>query len=757
MKNTAFAPVSGPLPAESEDDDAIDLRALAAVLWRGKWIIAICILLCLLLAFFAVSQQTPVYQASAKVIFDLEQRNVTDIEEVIARSSVSRERLRNEMEVLRSTALIERVIDELNLENNPILNPSLRPPEPSFRERYLSWLTLPPELEELARSMGLITPPPPTPDAETLQRRQRLAVISRLRGGLRLNPVSNSTIIEIGFVSPSPALSTRIANTMAEQYIVEQLEGKLEATRSATEWLNDRVQELQARVEEVENEILTRRARITEDMGQSLDITRSQLAELNAELTAARSRELTLSARHDRLHSALLDNVDIGTIPEFRESAIISRFRDEESELLSRAAALSASVGREHPSRQRIAAQIEDVRRKMRDEATKLVQAVAVERDAAKKEAEAISRRVTALEQKALEQSSAEIELSQLERQAQASKLLYENFLGRLQETSQQESLTSADARVITPAEVPGQPLSQSRKRTLTLGGIAGVVLGVGIVFLLDRLNNTFRSPGQLEDMLQIKVLGSLPALGQKISRRDVIQLFRDKPMSSLAEAVRNLRTSVLMTNIDHPPKTVMVTSSIPGEGKSTSSALLALTSQQMGRKTILVDCDFRLPSMARTLTLDADKPGILSLMNGTATLDGALSVEPDSGLHVLMARENEARTILNPADALSSETFRNLIAMLRDSYDLVIMDTPPVLVVSDARIVSRLADAVLYVVKWDSTVYGAAQEGVKDLHGIEAPLAGAVMTMIDESRAAKYSYEGYGYYRGRYRDYYLE
>lgn len=741
-----------------EDDDSIDIRAILSILWRGKWIIAFSALVGLTLAFFWVSQLETRYRSSAKVIFDQQERNITNIEQVIV-SDFSRERMQNELEVLRSTALIERVIDSLNLNQNPEFNPSLLPREPTLRETYFPWLTLPPEAEQIGRGIGLIRPDPPAPDPETLRRRQRLAVIGRVRAGLQLRPVPNSSIIEISFTSARPRTAASIANEIADQYIVEQLEGKLDATRSATEWLSERVLELQQKVEASENAVVQLRAQLTQDAGQSLEITQAQLSELNGALSAAQSREVSLSAQYDRLVVALEQGLDIGAIPEFRESALISTLRGEENDLVSREVTLRASVRESHPSIVRLRGQRDEVQRKIREEAGRLVESIQVERDAATSEIEALTATVRELETKAVRQSAAEIELRQLEREAQASRLLYENFLGRLQETSQQESLQTADARVITPAEVPRFPLSQSRKRGLAMGGIFGLLAGIGIVFFLNRLANTFRTPKEIEDMIGLPVLGSVPAAGPKMKRRDILQLFRDKPNSSLAEAVRNLRTSILFSDVDHPPKTLMLTSSIPREGKSTTSALIAMTSQQMGRSTILVDCDFRLPALSTILQFDADKPGVLSLMNGTAELDEVISVEPDSGLHILMARPNEAKTLLNPADVLSSKKFADLVADLSSKYDLVILDTPPALVVSDARIVSKLADVVLYVVKWDSTPHGVVQEGIAEMRSIGARLIGAAMTMVDEAKAASYSYGpyNYGYYRGRYRDYYVE
>ncbi len=658
---------------------------------------------------------------------------------------------------MRSTALIERVIDKLSLDENADFNPSLRPYEPTFWETYFPWLALPPELESLAISLGLASPPAVAPDPETLARRQRLAVIGNVRRGLQLRPVAGSSIIQISFTARKARTASRVANAIADQYIVEQLEGKLDATRAATEWLSARVLELQEKVEVSENQVVQMRGLLAVEAGQSLEVTQAQLTEVNAALSAAQSQELSLSNQYDRLLTALETKQDIGSIPEFRDSVLIGKLRETEGELLSRQATLQTTVASGHPSLVRLNAQLSDVQRKMRDEAGRVVESIGVERSSAITEAAALRERVRELESVALTQSAGEIELRQLERQAQASRLLYENFLSRLQETSQQESLQAADARVITPAEVPTRPLSQSRKRGMIVGLLLGLGAGVGIVLFLNRLNNTFRTARELEEMTALTVLGSIPVAGSRMHRRDVFELLTTKPNSSLAEAVRNLRTSVLFSDIDNPPKVVMITSSIPREGKSTTSSLMSLTSQQMGRKTILVDCDFRLPSLAKIMQFDADKPGILTLMNGAAELEDAISVEPESGLHVLMARENETKTVLNPADVLSSKKFQDLVEDLAKTYDLVILDTPPVLVVSDARIVSKVADAVLYVVKWDSTIHGVVREGVSELRSIGAPLIGIAMTMVDESRASSYSYGGYSYYRGDYKDYYME
>jgi succinoglycan biosynthesis transport protein ExoP len=763
MKHTFRAPDRAPEAAPdgfmgpAQDEDAIDLSALVRMLWSGKWIILGSTLLFLMLGYFYATQQTPTYRATATVIFDLQQTNVANIDEVVAARDYERGAdLQNQIEVLRSTALIERVIEKLNLVQNPEFNPAEAEPEPGL----FDWLTLPPEVQTMLQSWGLMAADPPPPNPALQQRRLRLAMIDRVRDGLQLTPVRNSTVIRISFVSINPNTAQSIANAIADQYIVEQLEGKLEATRSATEWLSERVLQLQQQVTDAEAAVSDAEAQLAAAAGQTLEITQAQLTELNSALGAARAREIALSSQVYRLREALDSGANTGAIPEFRQTLLIQTYREQESDLLSQRASLLASVSEGHPSVRRLDAQLADVRGKIREEANRVVESFEVQLETARAEAAELARQVRDLEEKSLEQSADEIALRQLERQAQASRLLYENFLGRLQETSQQESLQTADARVISPAEVPRFAMSGGKRRILAVAGIAGLLLGIGIVFMLDRLNNTFRGPRQAEEELGLPVLASIPLVpGTGNKRRKILEHFRDKPGSALAESVRGLRTSILFSNVDRPPKVVVMSSSVPREGKSTTAVLLAQTSQQMGRKTIIVDCDMRLPAIPTLLDYDTERPGLMAALNAPETLDEAISVEPDTGLHILTIRRRDAALTQNAADILSSQKFRTLINTLRDRYDFVVLDTPPTLVVSDARIIAGLADGLVFSVKWDDTPRGAAAEAIKQLRSIGAPLTGIVMTMVNEAKAAQYAYDGYGYgyYGGQYKDYYVD
>ncbi|MFK7880682.1 GumC family protein [Roseobacter sp.] len=741
--------------AASDDDDRIDLRTLFTTLWRGKWIVMITTLIAIVLGVLVVSQMEPTYRASAKVMFDIQQTNVVNIQEVLVDQQFDASKLEDQIEVLRSTKLIERVIEELALDEDPEFNPSLRVHEPTILERIGLSVAMPPELTDFAMNVGLIAPPPPTPEASELARQERLQVINNVLEGIELTPVGRSRVIEISFVSDHPRTAARVVNTIAEQYIVDQLEAKLEATRAATSWLSARVDELQERVQLAEDKVEAARVELSDETGQTLAVTRQQLEALNGSLASFRAEASRLASLYNRLTSAVEENRDLGAISEFRASNLIQTYREERNELLGQKVVLESSVREGHPALVRLMQQISEVERNISDEARRIVSAAELDLRGAQAQETSLESEVRRLEQKALQQSRNEVQLRQLDREAEASRVLYENFLGRLQETSEQEDLQEADARVLSPAEQPLLPEGQAKTRVLMLATILGGIVGIGIVFLLDRLNNTFRTPNQLEDLSGENVLGVLPALGNRTKRSDIIKHLREKPSSSLAESIRNLRTSILFSNIDKTPKVVMFTSSIPREGKSTSSMLVAMTSRQMGKSAIIVDCDLRLPVLARLLNAADGKPGLISVLEGTSPVNEAIFKDPDTGLHVLMTRSSQRASKINAADALSSKKFQDLIQELSKIYDLVILDTPPTLVVTDARIISKLVDAVVYAVRWDSTPRGAVMEGLKELKSIDAPIAGVVMTMINEDKASRYSYEGYSYYKGQYKDYY--
>jgi succinoglycan biosynthesis transport protein ExoP len=729
----ASRPAAGPDgPAQLQT-----LRDLLTRIWRGRATIALATLLFAALAVLAASRMPDHYRAAASVMFAAQELNIVDLGAILTDPAFSNDTLQNEIEVLRSTSLLQRVADQLGLAENPELNPDLAAPGTFARLRA----TLP-----------FMVDPEPLSEADAA-RRSRLVVLDRLLERLVLTPIEGTRVIEIAFTSLSPETSAAIVNAIAEQYLVDQLVARAETTRSAIDWLSVRVDEARVQVRAAEDAVERLRAELAEEAGQGLEITRQQLVALTAALSEAQRRTTATEDRHARLEAALRDGLDVATVPEFREAPRIAAYRAEEDALAARLDGLS----RNHPAARQARADLAALRDSIRREAEDIVAAVGIDLQAARANETSLTVAVRALESKSLGQSREEIRLRQLERDADASRLIHETMLKRLKEASEQVDLQEANARVLSPADPPLGPESSRKQLVVAMAATLGAIAGTGLVFLLDHLSTTFRTAQDAAQATRLPVLASVPAVGSRAGRGDLVRLLRERPSSRLAESIRNLRTSLLFANLDRPPRVVLFTSSLPEEGKSTTAMLLALTSRQMGRSTIIVDCDLRQPAAGLTLGADHVRFGLLSILEGSATLEEAIHVDPDSGLHVLGSGRAGAPTLTSPADLLASGRFAELVRVLEDRYDLVILDAPPALVLADARILSSLCDAVVYAVRWDSTPRDAVLDGLAELAAIDAPVAGLVLTMLNESRAARYASAGYGTYRRRFGRYGLD
>ena len=336
-----------------------------------------------------------------------------------------------------------------------------------------------------------------------------------------------------------------------------------------------------------------------------------------------------------------------------------------------------------------------------------------------------------------------------LVRAVESTKLLYESFLQRLKETNVQIGLQQADSRLLSEA-VPRGAVSPRKSRILVLSAILGALVGVGLVLLREMQFASFRTTDELREHSGQTVLGSIPVIPGG-SRRDSLGYLRAKPASVVAEAVRNLRTSVLLSNLDAPPQVIMITSSVAGEGKTTVALALAQNMAGLGKRVLLIEGDIRRRIFAEYFNVTAGV-SLLDAMSDPATLDGPALHQPDVGVDLLVA----TKAHINAADLFSSEKFSTLIAELRQRYDFILIDTPPVLAVPDARVIAPLADCVLYIVHWNLTTRTQLRQGLEMFSSVGLKVAGLVLSKIDAKQMKRYGYGGqYGYdaYRSKYYD----
>ena len=339
-------------------------------------------------------------------------------------------------------------------------------------------------------------------------------------------------------------------------------------------------------------------------------------------------------------------------------------------------------------------------------------------------------------------------ELSQLQREVSTNKQLYDLFFQRFQETNQTD-FAAANARFVDFAERPYIPVKPKKVLIVGLAGVLSVIVGVLLAFLRSALDNTIRVAEELEEKLEQSVLGVVPFEKKLDPGVEVAKLYFDKKHNTFAEAIRSLRTSVVLSGLEKPHKITVVTSSVLGEGKTTVSSNLALALGQM-EKVILIDADMRRPSLATEYGMPRGTKGLSELVAGTGTAEECIQHLPELGIDLITA----GAVPPNPLDLLSSKRFGELLHKLGEKYDRIVIDSAPTQAVSDSLVLSTKADALIYVVKSDSTPANVAKNGLQRLARVGAPIIGAVLNQFDADAAQKYGYYGYGYSRYGYSGY---
>jgi polysaccharide biosynthesis transport protein len=637
----AMAQTEARLPGEM-----VDFTGLFNTLWRGRLGILLGAVLAIALSgLWLISLAKPSYRATAVVILQTGAEPVVDFGGVLPGLAGDSSVVNTEVEVLRSRSLMARVAGALDLKSDPEFNPALRVPgiTTGFVGRF----------------------DPPLPVWLLAAETPANAVVEELRRKVIVRNIPDSLVFEIVVETGNPAKSVRIANTLAELYILGQIETKYAATEQATNWLSDRVLGLKSELEEAE-------ARTKFFAAQSDLVSEEALLALGRQLKDLRAR--------------LVDT----------RGSIASRAK--------------LSTGREQVELARLTA--------------RLTALVAAEGE---------------LDSRIARQSADLVTLEQMVREADASRQIYEYFLARLKETSVQQGVQKADSRLLSAAVFPDRPAAPRPRLVLLMSAALGLVLGASVVLGREARQSTYRTVDALERDTGLPVLGQLPRIPAR-KRQGVLGYLLQNPSSAASEAVRNLRTALLMAD-GEGPKLVVLTSSLPGEGKTTLALALAQSTAVMGKRVLLVEGDIRRRVFGAYFDLSGET-GLAELIKGTAELREVLQRDKRFGFDVLIGGASTE----NAADLFSGEPFARFLRQMRARYDLVVIDTPPVLAVPDALVIGRQADAILYTVRWDVTRRASLHAGLRLLGNVGLKARGLVLGQVDLKAAQKYGPgDGYG------------
>ncbi|MDA9053414.1 polysaccharide biosynthesis tyrosine autokinase [Planktomarina temperata] len=699
-------------PNQRISDGEIDLVKLAASLWRGKWIVLAFVLFCVCVADFYVRYvAAPLYPATAKIALKEHQpeKILTDIESLMSNGPITDSGINTELEVLRSRDLVGKLVDSLDLTNQPAFNPLLREPRLSSQIRT-----------QLFTLFGVASEKPKTPRSPE---EVRSIVINSVLNTMVFSNTKNTRVINISVTTTDAALSALMANKMATLYIENQIQIKLEVLVSATEFLSRRTSELKHDFEELKAELANFSSQSELVNPTVLKSQEIQLRDLRtrlwekAEIVVEKTdtRTVLLSFREAGNLQALIKHAD-----DFRLNRAISEYRNNKISLDG----LNLQV--EH---------------------FMLDNKVEAERE--QKQLSALEASESILAKQIERQSQELIVLQQLERETEAARLLYESFFTRLLEMNVQLGLERADGRLLSTAIQRG-PSSPIKSKILSLGGAIGLMMGASLVLFWELRFSGYRSVNELRDQSGYSVLSAVPLIPVR-DRKNIISYLKTKPDSMVSEAVRNLRTSILMSNLNQVKQVIMLTSSVPKEGKTLLSFALARNMVGLGKRILLIEADIR----RRVHSVKIDRNNTVALLDLVAGdkewKEVSLYVE-ELGFDILTATKSDK----NAADIFASQRFSELLTELREYYDYIIIDSPPVLAVPDARLIGAVSDANIYVVEWNKTTGAQVDQGLDMLSSIGVKTIGLVLNQIDPHKTKTYGYTGsYGY--GAYGSEYYE
>jgi len=739
-------------------DTSNELWEWLRLLNRRKALIMGCGLIATALMALMVAQATPLYKASSRLMLDTRTFKVVSTEAALSGvDTLNMGAIQSELEVIQSEFLIGRVVDKLGLANNPDFN-GTKPP--GFIDNALQ-----PLRDLWSTGISTLLAPPPKPQQATAAQPQRTgrpaedsdprrrAAIGAVAGRLSVTLLGRTFVILVTVESPDGTMSARIANALAEAYLADQIETKNEANRRATEWLEQRLAELRRNLQVAEEAVAAYRR--DKGLAGSAEgaVSTQTLSDLNSRYTAAKGKRIEKEGRLVALSKASLNPGELANIPEVANNTTLAALRIQDVDLTRKGAELSATLGSNHPKMQQVRSELAAVRARFITETQRITLAVRAELDAAKSEEDELKELLDKASVVSGAASQYEAELKQLKREAQSNRTLYEGFLTRFKELREQQDIQRADARILAYAHPSGAPSSPNYKTSLMAAFIIGCMLGMAGAVAAEKLDRVFRSAAQVEEATGVGVLGMVPEVkGSATARSNVVAHVLENTTSPAAEAIRAVFTAISLGSLDRPPRIVAITSSTPSEGKTTFTASLGglLTKMNASRRVLIVDLDLRQARLSAALGLKERGGTIDEYLMGIKTLEECTKRHDLSGVDFICARPNTP----NAPEILESHAMKAALGVFAERYDLVILDGPPVMAVSDARIISRLADYTVFIVQWAKTPREVVKTAVAALLGVTAHV-GVVINRVNLAKHARYGYGDHGDYYSRYRGYY--
>lgn len=733
-----------------EVEEAFDVRSYGRILRKRLATILIVFFILFTTVLIATLRQRPVYRAQALLEIQRENPDIPTLKELYELEEASDAYLRTQYSILGSESLARRVIDQLQLERFP-----------EFNSR--KWWQLWPRTKKLSTTKTFaVGPMPESRDREISQR-----VLERFQDRLTIDPISRSRLVAVRFDSRDPELAARIANTLAQDYIDQNLEGRWQATEKAGEWLSQQLVGVKARLEKSEDELQAyARSKglvfLETDKGASENVVNQRMHELQEQFTKAQAERYEKEALY-----RLIQTSDAGALPGVFDNKLIQDLSERLAELKRELAQLSTTFNPDYPRAKEIQSQIDEIKASLQEERQRAADRIVNDYTAAVRRESLVKQALEEQQKEVSLVAEKSVQYNILKREVDTNKQMYEGLLQQVKSAGISAGLRASNIRIVDSAEPPAEPAKPRTLLNLATAVFLGLGLGVFAALFQERLDDTIKGDDDIERLFGLPPLALIPVVPVSNGDRRGIQkilppgedlafkgngtvkysrpfwhrIDRDAPQyAALVEAFRSLRTSVLLSTPDKPPSSLLVTSAQPAEGKTTVASNVAISLAQLGHRVLLIDADLRFPSQHRLFSTSRG-PGLVGYLTGQQDWRTVVTPSSSRGLDVMICGPVPP----NPCELLSSQRMGALIRSAGAEYDFIILDSSPMLALADSRILAPLVCGVLLVVKSGTTPreqFMHAQSGIRSVGG---NLIGVVLNSVDIRTNGYYNYGPYG------------
>jgi len=724
-------------PSAFPEEKEVNLRDYWRVIQKRRWTIIAFFLIVLVTTAVATFTMKPIYRGTTTVQINKENPQIVDFKEIFAINTMDMDYYQTQYKLLESRTLAKRIVNTLKLGEHPEF---LSKPETPFQKWKSSFF---------GSILGFFTPSNQNASAEkgSAENDREITLINQFLAKLKIEPIRNSRLVKIHFDSNFPELSTQIPNTLAMNYIQQSLENRFVNIEQAREWLNKQLEDLKAKVERADEALQTFGSKHDIiSLEEKENIIMHRLTELNEALTKAESERIGKEALYKQTKERNFD-----ALPSVLENKLIVDLKQASIQLEAQYMKLSETYKPGYPEMVRLKNQMETIQKRIDGEINKILTGI-------KNDYESNLRRESLLRQvfeqqkvRVMEMKDRAIQYNILKREADTNKELYKGLLQKMKEAGVSAGITASNIQIVDQAEWPTNPYKPNKRLNLLLAAVVGLFLGVGLAFFFEYLDNTIKTPEDVEQLIRLPSFGMVPDISSHRRRQlekgatyPVELITHGHPKSMLSEAYRNIRTSILLSFSERPPKRIAITSPNPSEGKTTTVINTAIALSQTGASVIIIDTDLRKPRIHKIFT-EENGVGLSNFLSGNAGLEAIIKKTEIPNLYYIPSGPIPP----NPSELISSNLFKSMLQSLDERFDHLVLDSPPVLGFADSIILSTFVDGMILVTTGGKTPRETLQRAKGMLLQVNAKILGVVINRVNIERSE------YGYYYYRYHYYY--